>query len=60
MSDWSADSLGGAISVTYDSNDIKEPQERSHDTSLVIVNGCWYHDQPTTIDTSASGETLPE
>ena len=60
MSDWSADSLDGAVSANYESNDVKEPQERSHDTSLVIVNGCWHHDQPTTIDTSASGETLPE
>ena len=31
--DWSADSLDGAVSATYDS---KEPQECSHDTSLII------------------------
>ena len=60
MSDWSADSLDGAVSVTYNSNDIKEPQEHSHDTSLVIVNGCWHHDQHMAVDISASGETLPE
>ena len=37
MSNWSADSLDGAMSATYDSNDIKEPQERGHDTSLVVA-----------------------
>ena len=60
MSDWSADSLDGAMLATHDSNDIKEPQECSHDTSLVIMNGCWHYDQPTAVDASASGETLPE
>ena len=60
MSDWSADCLDGAMSATHDSNDIKEPQECSHDTSLVIMNGCWHYDQPTAVDASASGETLPE
>ena len=42
MSDRSTDSLDGA---DPNPNDVKEPQERSHDTSLVIVNGCWHHDQ---------------